>query len=86
MAMTKTAQPVQGPFIGGMTVTKIVREHIPFQAGGQDSFGQMVDSMIEQSLKRGDEVQSITVDIEEQHWNAMRADFHNHGEPAATSY
>lgn len=61
-------------FIGGIEVIKIVRTHVGIEAGGTQSFGAMVDATIAEALVAGDEIQRFTVEINEDHWNAMRRD------------
>lgn len=69
-------ETVDGRVIGGLTITKIVREHVPVtmsRDGG--SFGTLVDAHIDAALRRGDEVQSFTVDIDPDYWKTLEESF-----------
>lgn len=57
-----------GPEIGGLVLTKVVREHIPLFGGGSGTFGQAVDDALRMAAQNGEMVQSFEVHINEDHW------------------
>lgn len=59
-------------YVGGIEIVKIVREHRAVEGGGSKSFGEYVDEVIEEALAKGEEIQHFTVEINDDHWNAMR--------------
>lgn len=74
--MAKTvAQDATIKPVAYMTVTKVIRESVPLcpRAGYGESIGQMVDQYIDTALQNGDELQTVAVEFDTEHWNAMRA-------------
>lgn len=76
--MQKThAKPVRSaeseafPVVGGLTITKVVREHVPLsrpRSGFGETFGQAVDAALAMAAQNGEEVQSFEVQIDEGFW------------------
>lgn len=57
-----------GPQIGGIVLTKVVREHIPLFGGSGGTFGDAVDQALSQAAGNGEEVQSFEVQITDDYW------------------
>lgn len=69
-----TAAHPQGEPIGGFEIKKIVRQHEPVYAS-QDggTFGQTLDGLLSMAARNGDEVQSITLEVNPEWWENFAA-------------
>jgi len=48
--------------IGGMTITKVIREHLPLKTDPHGSFktiGQLLDENLHERLKEGEQIQDV---------------------------
>lgn len=73
--------------IGGFEITKVVREFEPLfgdSLGGQ-TYGDLLDSLIEKALYDGAEIQDIRLHIEPETWAEMRL-LHYQNERSKTAY
>jgi hypothetical protein len=63
---------VQDTTIGGLEVTKIVREYVPiaFSTDGL-SYGMLIDRTIEQAMEEGQEIQTMTLTFSPDEWNRL---------------
>lgn len=67
----ETPMPPQGPpQVGLVRVAKVVEETFPIVAG-EGSIGQMVESILTESVKAGDQVATVSVNISGDLWRAM---------------
>jgi hypothetical protein len=78
--MKRTVDTIDAaPSVGGLTITKVVKEHIPLtlpREGYGETFGQVIDAHLDDCLVRGDVVQSFTIEINEEYWmNKLRRHF-----------
>ncbi len=83
MKATKATMLNNAPLIGGITIEKVVREHIPVHAGGDMSFGRMIDGHLEETAMACETVRSVTVEINEDAWNEFAKRVQNAGEPVS---
>lgn len=70
-----------GPFIGGIEVVKVIREHVPIKGGGSGTFGAYIDEYLYECAKRHEEVRSVSLEINEDHWHALSAQMRGDSEP-----
>lgn len=63
-----TAGDTLAPPIAMIEITKLVRQHVPVQGGGDMSFGAMLDAHLEETAMAGEEVQSVKFEINPDTW------------------
>lgn len=58
---------------GGLTITKVIREHIPLyvRKGYGETIGSQIDAAIAQAVAQGDEIQEVTVGFDPEQWRLM---------------
>lgn len=56
-----------------LTVTKVVREHVPLhiRPGYGETLGQMIDAHIAACIDKGDEISSVTLEFSPEQFNAL---------------
>lgn len=70
------------PFVASLTFTKIVKETVPIHPGeGGYTMGRLLDMHLEEAVMAGQEVQSVTLDIAPETWEAMRKAMENGQRP-----
>jgi len=72
-----TKRPVHrrpATLLGGITLTRIVREHIPMQvddSNGIHTVGSFIDEHLASSASRGESIQSVELNFEPDQWEAL---------------
>ena len=64
---------VNQPSIGGIEITKVVRQFIPIKSGGLMTIGEIVDGHLKNCALNGDEVQQFSLNLEPDYWNEWGA-------------
>lgn len=55
-------------YIGGLEIVKVIREHIPIEANGTLTMGELIDLQLQEAALRYQEIQDITLHIEKDWW------------------
>lgn len=83
MSDEDTSQPI----IAGFEIKKVVREYVTIRGGGASTFGELLDANLKIMALNGDEVQTVSLEVNPDAWNEYsQAIRDNHAKAPARSY